>query len=138
VPRLVIVSNRLPFTAQQRDGGWGFAESSGGLVSALSAYLADARRDDPEFECIWVGWPGAAVPESEHVRMRAEARAQYGAFPVFLSEEEVRGFYQGFSNATLWPLFHWAAYARVNGSNARCFGLCSGLPLARADAPELG
>ncbi len=126
MPRLVIVSNRLPFTAQQREGGWGFVASSGGLVSALSAYLAKARAENVDFECVWVGWPGAAVPEAEQARMRAVALEQYGSFPVFLSQDDVRDFYQGFSNATLWPLFHyfpsyveynpqqWAAYVRVN------------------------
>jgi trehalose 6-phosphate synthase/phosphatase len=74
-----------------------------------------------------VGWPGAAVPEPEQARVRALALEQHVASPVFLSEEDTRDFYQGFSNATLWPLFHyfpsyveynpkqWEAYVRVNG-----------------------
>ncbi len=124
--RLVIVSNRLPFTMLPKGDEWEFSPSSGGLVSALSAYLAQARAEDPRFECVWIGWPGAAVPVDEQPRLKAKALAVYGALPVFMTEEDARGFYQGFSNATLWPLFHyfpsfveynpqqWEAYKRAN------------------------
>jgi trehalose 6-phosphate synthase/phosphatase len=124
--RLIVVSNRLPFTVGPNGDEWEFSASSGGLVSALSAYLATKRAEDPGFECLWVGWPGAAVPIHEQPRIKARARALHGAHPVFLSEEDTRGFYQGFSNTTLWPLFHyfpsyveyhpqqWEAYERVN------------------------
>lgn len=125
-PRLVVVSNRLPFTVGRNADEWEFSASSGGLVSALSAYLATKRAEDPDFRCLWVGWPGAVVPSHEQARVKAKARALCGAHPVFMSEEDTRGFYQGFSNATLWPLFHyfpsyveyhpqqWEAYLRVN------------------------
>ena len=69
----------------------------------------------------WVGWHGAADETLE--------RFDHDVFhlaPVPLSAEEVEAYYEGFSNASLWPLYHdviappefhrtwWDAYRRVN------------------------
>jgi trehalose 6-phosphate synthase/phosphatase len=126
MPRLVVVSNRLPFTLQLAGEQLEYAPSSGGLVSALSAYLESKHRDDPTFEHLWVGWPGTAVPQELEVRVREESLATHAAYPVFLTAEDVQNFYDGFCNGTLWPLFHyfpsyveyspsyWDTYIRVN------------------------
>jgi trehalose 6-phosphate synthase/phosphatase len=126
--RLVVVSNRLPFTLQVSGDELQFAPSAGGLVSALGAYLEAKHREDPTFEHLWVGWPGAAVPRELESRAKEEALAAHAAYPVFLSAEDVESFYHGFCNGTLWPLFHylssyveytpsyWDTYVRVNGS----------------------
>jgi trehalose 6-phosphate synthase/phosphatase len=123
--RLVVVSNRLPFTAQVTGDQLEFAPSAGGLVSALTAYLESKHREDPSFEHLWVGWPGSAVPRELEERVKDEALKAH-AFPVFLSTEDVNDFYHGFCNGTLWPLFHyfpsyveydashWDTYVRVN------------------------
>ncbi|HMI88070.1 MAG TPA: bifunctional alpha,alpha-trehalose-phosphate synthase (UDP-forming)/trehalose-phosphatase [Polyangiaceae bacterium] len=126
MPRLVVVSNRLPFTLQLAGEQLEYAPSSGGLVSALSAYLESKHREDPTFEHLWVGWPGTAVPQELEVRVREESLATHAAYPVFLTAEDVQNFYDGFCNGTLWPLFHyfpsyveyspsyWDTYIRVN------------------------
>jgi trehalose 6-phosphate synthase/phosphatase len=126
MPRLIVVSNRLPFTLQATDERIEFRPSSGGLVSALSAYLEARRREDSSFECLWVGWPGAAVPEQREQEVKDAALKEHSAIPVFLSADEVESFYHGFSNETLWPLFHyfstfvkydppsWESYGAVN------------------------
>jgi len=125
--RLVVVSNRLPFTLQVEGAGekLEFAPSAGGLVSALSAYLENKHREDPTFEHLWVGWPGTAVPQELESRVR-EASLKTHTWPVFLTPEDVENFYHGFCNGTLWPLFHyfpsyvdyspshWQTYVRVN------------------------
>ncbi|MEB2343146.1 MAG: trehalose-6-phosphate synthase [Deltaproteobacteria bacterium] len=110
---LVVVSNRLPVTAQRgREDEWDL--SPGGLVSALGPVLR--KRSST-----WVGWPGrgASAPrrlESQGIQLR----------PVALSRSQVERYYDGFSNRTLWPLYHdavrppqyqrpwWAAYVEVN------------------------
>lgn len=114
--RLVVVANRLP-VARNRAGEW--EVSPGGLVTALLP-VVKARRG------AWVGWPGSTDRGSrpfleERVRMR----------PVTLSDAEVRDYYHGFSNRTLWPLYHdairtpefhrhwWRAYLEVNRRFAR-------------------
>jgi len=106
----VVVANRLP--VHRADGGW--ETSPGGLVSALMPILQ--RRKG-----VWVGWAGTATGELAPF-------AHDGLFnvPVPLSEEEVRDYYEGFSNSTLWPLYHdacqppqfhrhwWRPYVAVN------------------------
>jgi trehalose 6-phosphate synthase/phosphatase len=125
--RLIIVSNRLPFTLREADGAVECKPSTGGLITAFGAYVAHQREQDPKFESVWVGWPGGEI--SEEGRDRANALlAEQGAKPVFLSREQSDDFYYGFCNRTLWPLFHyfssyvdydpklWAMYVRVNES----------------------
>ncbi|WP_205314474.1 alpha,alpha-trehalose-phosphate synthase (UDP-forming) [Nocardioides houyundeii] len=112
---LVIVANRLPVDRfEQPDGTPGWRRSPGGLVSALEPVL---RASDGA----WIGWPGGTEEDLEPF----EADGM-DLVPVHLSADEVEEFYEGFSNATLWPLYHdvvakpefhrewWESYVRVN------------------------
>ena len=113
---LVIVANRLPVDrVTHPDGTLGWRRSPGGLVSALEPVM---RAN----EGAWVGWPGAGDdPDPEPF---VEDGLQL--VPIHLSDEEVEEFYEGFSNGTLWPLYHdlvakpefhrewWDSYVRVN------------------------
>ncbi|MEU7574063.1 MULTISPECIES: alpha,alpha-trehalose-phosphate synthase (UDP-forming) [unclassified Micromonospora] len=112
---LVVVANRLPIDdSVAPDGAFEWRRSPGGLVSALHPLL----RHTP---ATWVGWAGGTgpapdLPDVDGVRMRS----------VPLSAEDFRDHYEGFANATLWPLYHdaveqpeyhrrwWEAYQRVN------------------------
>jgi trehalose 6-phosphate synthase/phosphatase len=120
--RLLVVSNRLPVVLEKVPGGWTLKGGSGGLVSALAPVLSHRGG-------LWIGWPGLALPEGGEWEELIEAGFRergYDLVPVLLSEEEVKGFYEGFSNAVLWPLFHdltgscdfepafWYAYLEVN------------------------
>ena len=111
----VVVANRLPVDLERgADGGDNWKRSPGGLVTALEPMLRS--RDGA-----WVGWPGLADAE-------AEPFEEDGLWlhPVVLSAEDVENYYEGFSNDTLWPLYHdvvatpsyhrhwWHAYIRVN------------------------
>ena len=124
--RLVIVANRLPFSVAVSGGALTLGESPGGVASGLKSYLDALPRFRPALrDYHWVGWPGAAVDEA----LRADldgAAARFHATPVFLSASAMEGFYQGFCNRTIWPLFHyfptlaqfdesaWLEYGRVN------------------------
>lgn len=125
--RLIIVSNRLPFSAAVLNGEVRFGEVAGGLATGLSAFLDSYKYHFPKSEDhLWVGWPGATIeePYREHVQQRA--LAEHRAYPVFLSEADMEKFYLGFCNKTIWPLFHyfpsytvyrddyWNQYKRVN------------------------
>lgn len=115
---LLIVSNRLPVTVAPTGAGYQFKPSVGGLATALSG-----ARDRP---FLWVGWPGTHVRTAEHTAVSRQLREVYGCVPVFLTHEEIDGFYNRFSNGTLWPLLHylpessqfdldaWKAYQDVN------------------------
>src|SRR5690606_12134218 len=113
--RLIVVSNRLSFSLVQQDGATSFLPSAGGLATALSSYLERKRAEDPDFECLWVGWPGAEVDEGEREEVRKRALAEYQSVPVFLGSDDVQQFYDGFSNSTLWPVFHYfPSYAQYS------------------------
>ena len=113
--RLIIVSNRLPFSASVVEGEVRFGEVAGGLTTGLSAFLDSYKDHFPRSEDhLWVGWPGATVDEPYRETVRVRALAEYHASPVFLSESDMEKFYMGFCNSTIWPLFHyfpsWTAY----------------------------
>jgi trehalose 6-phosphate synthase/phosphatase len=125
--RLVIVSNRLPFTANVVEEQVQFNESAGGLATGITAFLDSYKYHFPKSEeHLWVGWPGATIAEKYHDLVRTRALSDYRAYPVFLSEADMENFYLGFCNKTLWPLFHyfssytvyneeyWQQYKRVN------------------------
>ena len=125
--RLLVVSNRLPIVLEKKDDGWTLKPGSGGLVSALAPVLSHRGG-------LWVGWPGMSLERSglersgswEKVLEEGYREQGYELVPVLLSESEVRGFYEGFANGILWPLFHdmlgrcnfdpsfWYAYLEVN------------------------
>ncbi len=95
---LINVSNRLPITvADDR-----ITKSSGGLVAALEGL------PEGEYKTKWIGWPGAAFPEEGRRDEIAQKLAdEHGCLPVFLTQEEVAAFYEGFSNSSIWPLLHY-------------------------------
>jgi trehalose 6-phosphate synthase len=123
---LVVVSNRLPVRLEEDDTGSHWRTSPGGLVSALTPVLRG--RDG-----VWVGWSGRPG------RMRHPATHEGIALhAVPISDEELDDFYVGFSNGTLWPLYHdairspqferrwWQAYVRVNHRYAEAAAAAAG------------
>ncbi|WKD60489.1 Trehalose-phosphate synthase [Corynebacterium ciconiae DSM 44920] len=112
----IVVANRLPVDLERDSTGkqrW--VPSPGGLVSALTPVLS-------AHEGAWVGWPGVADAEPEPLR----SDKGFDLHPVALSQRDFEEFYEGFSNATLWPLYHdlivtpeyhrhwWETYREVN------------------------
>jgi trehalose 6-phosphate synthase/phosphatase len=125
--RLIIVSNRLPFTVSLKEGTPAFNVSSGGLTTGLWSYLergAASPGERPDF--LWLGWPGASVAPEHEEAVKAYSEKEFKALPVFLPEDRMDRFYHGFCNKTLWPLFHyfpdltryeeeyWEEYKQVN------------------------
>jgi trehalose 6-phosphate synthase len=111
----VVVANRLPVDLERLpDGTERWKHSPGGLVSALEPFLRSHSG-------AWVGWPGVA--DAEVAPFEDDGLLLH---PVQLSAKEVEDYYEGFSNGTLWPLYHdvvaqpafhrhwWNAYVRVN------------------------
>jgi hypothetical protein len=88
--RLVIVSNRLPVTCvKQKDGGWTYNKSSGGLVTALSGIKNTSR-------FVWIGWPGVHVDdEAERREMERKLFEEYSCIPVWMDFELMEDFYNG-------------------------------------------
>ncbi len=114
--RLVVVSNRLPFRAERKGGRVIFRPSPGGLVSALAPVLRERGG-------VWIGWPGIGreeLAQADDVVLPKDRNVRYVAVP--LSAHEVSQYYAGFSNRTLWPLFHYFVGAtRIEASSWRVY-----------------
>ncbi len=118
--RLILVSNRLPVTVKLDRGEISVSRSSGGLATGL-------RGPHEQSGGQWIGWPGDVSRMSDSQRRKMEAHLEeLRCVPVHLTGVEVSRYYDGFSNAVLWPLFHylldripphsqeWEVYRAVN------------------------
>ncbi|MCB0563515.1 MAG: bifunctional alpha,alpha-trehalose-phosphate synthase (UDP-forming)/trehalose-phosphatase, partial [Phaeodactylibacter sp.] len=86
------------------------------------------------------GWPGQEIKEAWEREAVRRDLAKDGLFPVFLTQEDISLYYEGFSNKAIWPHFHyftqyttyrdkyWAAYKAVNRTFAEAV-----IPLIRED-----
>lgn len=123
--KLVIVANRLPIKINVNKEGLDYQFSEGGLASGLRSL---SQTD----EMLWIGWPG--VSKSEVGNKTEEVRSylsENNMQPIFLTKKDVRNYYEGFSNETIWPLFHyfienaryetefWKTYYKVNKAFCR-------------------
>ena len=119
--KIVIVSNRLPVQLQIRNGKIEAIPSVGGLATGMKSVHSGS-------ESLWVGWSGLTsedIPEELEGQID-KALKKHGCSKVQLSNDDVNGFYFGFSNRTIWPLFHyfmeyaefelpnWEVYKSVN------------------------
>ncbi|MBA3957564.1 MAG: trehalose-6-phosphate synthase [Parachlamydiaceae bacterium] len=119
--RLIIVSNRLPIVlSKEKEGTLKAIPGTGGLVTALAPILKNRGG-------LWIGWPGS-VDSQELMKVLEEENRKSGLLlhPIFLSDEEIKLYYEGFANEIIWPLFHdlqsechfdpryWQMYQQVN------------------------
>jgi trehalose 6-phosphate synthase len=112
---LVVAANRLPLDRVVDAGGEStWRRSPGGLVTAMESVMRG--RDGA-----WIGWAGEPGQPPEPFR-------EEGMYlhPVGLSPTEIEEYYEGFSNDTIWPIYHdvivpatfhrnwWNTYRTVN------------------------
>jgi trehalose 6-phosphate synthase/phosphatase len=119
--KTIIISNRLPVQLEISNGNINAIPSVGGLATGMKSVHSGG-------DSLWIGWSGLTDEEipKELVPKIDKALAEHGSSKVNLTEEEVNGFYFGFSNRTIWPLFHyfleyaefeldsWLTYKSVN------------------------
>lgn len=119
--KTIIISNRLPVQLQISNGDITAIPSVGGLATGMKSVHSGG-------DSLWIGWSGLTeeeIPKELESKIDA-ALAEHNSSKVKLTEEEVDGFYYGFSNRTIWPLFHyfleysefqldyWNTYKEVN------------------------
>ena len=124
VKRLIVVSNRVAPIKNKA--------SAGGLSVALQAALQESGG-------LWFGWNGV-VSDSVPDEPSFDTEGGVTYVTTGLSRTEHDGYYQGYANRTLWPLFHYRVdlavfergyyehYEAVNARFARCLA-----PLLRPD-----
>lgn len=119
--KTIIISNRLPVQLQISNGSINAIPSIGGLATGMKSVHSGG-------DSLWIGWSGLTDEEipKELTAKIDKALAEHGTSKVNLNEEEVNRFYFGFSNRTIWPLFHyfleyaefeldsWLTYKSVN------------------------
>lgn len=117
--KTIIISNRLPVKIQKTENGLEYQTSEGGLATGLGSIYKEGNN-------IWIGWPGLYVDSKDTEQEITKHLQENNMSPVFLTEVEIRDYYEGFSNETLWPTFHyfnnyavyenelWEAYFKVN------------------------
>lgn len=109
--KIIIISNRLPVKAELDGDHLTYHKSEGGLATGLSSIFNNENT-------LWVGWPGISTRNLQlQYRIKSELEEKR-LIPVMLGEQEVNEYYEGFSNETLWPLFHYfPSYARFNADH---------------------
>ena len=121
MPKNIIVSNRLPVQITIDKDAINLKGSVGGLATGMKSVHAEGNS-------IWIGWSGLkeedVTPENSINIFNALKKEK--CVPVALTDDDVENFYLGFSNKTLWPLFHyfteyttfdnnqWISYKEVN------------------------
>lgn len=120
--KMLLVSNRLPVSVRiGPDGQTECIPSIGGLATGLRSFHEEGSN-------LWVGWPGITREEAgdRQEELTRTLREDHRCIPVWLGSEDLDAYYNGFSNSTIWPLFHyfpnlttfdeaaWEAYNRVN------------------------
>ncbi|HTN68545.1 MAG TPA: bifunctional alpha,alpha-trehalose-phosphate synthase (UDP-forming)/trehalose-phosphatase [Dysgonamonadaceae bacterium] len=117
---LIIISNRLPVKIEKDENGdFNVTPSEGGLATGLGSLEMEAKK-------IWVGWPGIYTDDEEEKKEITERLNELDFYPVFLTNDQIENYYEGYSNSTIWPLCHyffsyidykaeyWEAYQQVN------------------------
>ena len=116
---IYIISNRLPLKVSKSESEFVYERSEGGLATGLGSLQDFSDRH-------WIGWPGIFTDNEEDKTEINSAMLKEKFHPVFLSEEQILNYYEGYSNSMIWPLCHyfytyiqyeskfWDAYQEVN------------------------
>jgi len=99
--KVIVVSNRLPIAIfKNESGGWGVRPGTGGLVTALEPIVRKSGG-------VWIGWSGYSenAPADKLLADYSE-KNNFKLVPVKITEKEIAQYYRGFSNKSIWPLFH--------------------------------
>ena len=117
----------MPIKVIKNKNSYEFINSSGGLATGMNSIHS-------KNDTLWIGWPGIAS-DNLNIKTKGELNKfldEKKFKPVHLNKKEIKDFYYGLSNKSLWPLFHyfieysifdkdnWDSYKRVNNKFAQC------------------
>jgi trehalose 6-phosphate synthase/phosphatase len=105
--RLIIVSNRLPFSIDHEGDEMKLRQSSGGLVSAIKSYFENNHVQEGITEKLWVGVADFPQEDWDKVVLNHSAGCDFDIQPLFVDKQLYNDYYNGFSNSVVWPLFHY-------------------------------
>ena len=108
--RLIIISNRLPFSVDRDGDKVSVRQSSGGLVSAIKSYFENTAGSEKTItEKLWVGVADFPQEDWQAVEEEQNQHGDFKVLPLFAFNDKqlYEDYYNGFSNSVLWPLFHY-------------------------------
>jgi trehalose 6-phosphate synthase/phosphatase len=112
--RIIIVSNRLPYRIEKKNGRYELKQSSGGLVSAIKSI-------SNKHKIVWVGAANFKEELWEDYK-KSNISHEINIVPLFLNKKTENLYYNGFSNSVLWPLFHYfPSYTEYNCDYYRAY-----------------
>ncbi|MFW6365178.1 MAG: bifunctional alpha,alpha-trehalose-phosphate synthase (UDP-forming)/trehalose-phosphatase [Spirochaetota bacterium] len=103
MPKIIIASNRLPVSVSHIEDSYQISPSIGGLATGMKPI-------HEKEESIWLGWNGIVSDETDEAEMKrinSELVSTYKCISVDFTKNELDDYYYGFSNSTIWPLFHY-------------------------------
>lgn len=118
--KLIIVTNRLPFSCNVHEDKVRLTPSVGGLVTGIGTIYP---KNDTH---LWIGWGGAIVMDKTNENRIKSILNGKRFEPVFMSEKRYIEYYNGYCNQVLWPILHgftknmvyhqnfWDSYIKVN------------------------
>jgi alpha,alpha-trehalose-phosphate synthase [UDP-forming] len=125
---IFVISNREPYVHEKVRGEISWHVPAGGAVTALESVMAACGGT-------WLAYGGGSADKESadaHGKIRVPPdEPQYTLKRLWLTKEDIDGYYNGFSNEALWPLCHmahvrplfrnedWSAYRKVNGEFAK-------------------
>src|SRR5947207_1652045 len=113
MPRLVIVSNRLPLSLTREGGEVRLEQSAGGLATGLAG-------PHERLGGLWVGWPGSTEALSKDERARITRQlSDHRAVPVWLDPDDVKRFYEGCSKVCSAPTWSDSTPPRTCATSPR-------------------
>jgi trehalose 6-phosphate synthase/phosphatase len=120
--RLIIVSNRLPFQFVKINKRLEIKESDGGLVSALKSYFDSNAENHAFTSTLWIGAADFSEKQWSVFNKRKLESIPYEVEPIFLDKKLYNKYYNGFCNATLWPLFHYfPSFVEFDNETFKCY-----------------
>lgn len=106
--RLIVISNRLPFSLDREGDKVTIRQSSGGLVSAIKSYFENTTVNKGDLtEKLWMGVADFPQEDWDHAVATQGEQPEFGVVPVYADKDLYDNYYNGFSNSVLWPLFHY-------------------------------
>lgn len=117
--KIIIISNRLPLKIVETDNEFKLIKSEGGLATGLGSLTTKQEKH-------WLGWPGMHINDETKKKEINQQMEDLHFHPIYLSPYQIKNYYEGYSNTTIWPLCHyfytymasnnnyWEAYKEVN------------------------
>lgn len=120
--KLILIANRLPVTIEKKENSLIFNPSVGGLATGMSGLTKI-------MDCVWLGFSGQpfdVLETADREIISEKLKTEFHSYPVELNTQDIKLYYDGFSNKTIWPLFHyfpvytnydkitWESYQLVN------------------------